>query len=231
MRKISPENIRDDFLAKLADLAQFHNVGLAGFHHEADQSTLTEHSLLSAAVIWERFVNDIFVAYLNRDSTRFKQHLQDSLQNHLKSAATPGRVFCKFGSLKFPEHLKKSDVLDLVDEAGSNITFPNFNELEKKAKKWLYTRDAEKFCSLTCQQKAVVNSVIALRNHIAHRSRRSLENMNIVLTRRDLNNTGIKRNKNRVRNVGAWLKSTPARHNQTRFVIIINFLCDIGRSF
>jgi len=231
VRKISPDAVRDDFRQQLADLTTFHNTGFSAFTSETDQSTLTEHSLLAAAVTWEGFVSDMFIAYINRDATRFKQHLQDSFDTHLGTSSTPKRVFDTFGSLSFPDHLKKADVIALANSMGNNITFSNFDLLEQKAGIWLIAAHATRFSGLTAQQKAVVNSVIALRNHIAHRSQRSLDAMNEVLARGVLHPTGIKRLDNRFHNVGAWLKSTPVGHNQTRFAIIINTLDGIGATF
>ncbi|WP_173984069.1 HEPN domain-containing protein [Magnetospirillum sp. SS-4] len=231
MRKISPNDIRDDFRQQLSDLTTFHNTGFAAFTSEADQSTLTEHSLLAAAVTWEGFVSDMFIAYINRDATRFKQHLKDSFETHLNASSTPKRVFDAFGTLTFPLHLKKADVLALANSMGNNITFPNFDQLEQKAGTWLVAAHAAKFSGLTAQQKAVVNSVIALRNNIAHRSKRSLDAMNDVLALGVLHPTGIRRLNNRFHNVGAWLKSIPVGCRETRFVIIINILDGIGAAF
>lgn len=231
MRKISPDDVRDDFRQQLADLTTFHNTGFAAFTSETDQSTLTEHSLLAAAVTWEGFVSDMFIAYINRDATRFKQHLQTSFTEHVKTADKPKLVFDKFGAITFPKHLKKADVSELADSVGNNVTFPNFDELEKRAGTWLVPAHAAKFSGLTAQQKAVVNSVIVLRNHIAHRSQRSLDAMNEVLAKGALHPTGIKRLNNSVSNVGAWLKAKPAGHAETRFAIIIAILDGIGATF
>lgn len=231
MRKISPGGVRDDFRQQLTDLTQFHNRGFAAFTSETDQSTLTEHSLLAAAVTWEGFVSDMFIAYINRDATRFKQQLKASFDVHVNTASTPMRVFEKFGILTFPTHLKKADVLALANSTGNNITFSSFDLLEEKADKWLVAAHATKFSGLTAQQKAVVNSVIALRNHIAHRSQRSLDAMNEILARGVLHPTGIQRLNNRFHNVGAWLKSTPAGRNETRFAIIMRTLDGIGAAF
>ena len=231
MRKVSPDALRDDFRRQLADLTTFHNTGFATFPSGTDQSTLTDHSLLAAAVTWEGFVSDMFIAYINRDATRFKQHLKDSFETHLSNSSTPKRVFDAFGALTFPAHLKKAEVLALANSMGNNITFANFDQLEEKAGTWLVAAHAVKFSGLTAQQKAVVNSVIALRNHIAHRSQRSLDAMNDVLAHGSLHPTGIRRLNNRFHNVGAWLKSTPVGHNQTRFAIIISTLDGIGATF
>lgn len=231
LRKISPADVRDDFRRQLADLTRFHNTGFAAFTSEADQSTLTEHSLLAAAVTWEGFVSDMFIAFINRDATRFKDHLKASFQTHVNAASTPTRVFEKFGALAFPTHLKKADILALADSMGNNITFSNFHLLQEKAGKWLVAAHAAKFTGLNAQHKAVVDAVIALRNHIAHRSQRSLDAMNEILARGALNPTGIQRLNNRFSNVGAWLKSTPAGRNETRFALIMNTLDGIAATF
>lgn len=231
MRKISPAGIRDTFLAQLASLGGFHRRGLEVFAAESDHSTLTEHSLLAAAVAWEGFVSDIFIAYINRDATRFKQHLKDSLESHVRIAATPSRVYGAYGGLIFPAHLKKADVHALANGLGNNITFPNFFELEGKAGTWLTPAHAARFMGLTNAQKAVVNAVIALRNHIAHKSQRSLDAMNDALDQGALHPTGIRRGPNRFHQVGAWLKATPPGQALSRFETILATLEVIGETF
>ena len=221
MRKVSPVDVRNDFRGQLAAITAFHNTGSAAFTSDADQSTLTEHTLLAAAVAWEGFVSDMFIAYINRDATRFKKHLQASFDAHMNTALTPKRVFSAFGSLTFPTHLTKDDVLTFADSVGNNITFPNFDELDERANTWLVPAHASKFTTLTAQQKAVVNALVALRNHIAHRSQRSLDAMNGVLAQGALHPTGIRRLNNRFRNVGAWLKATPVGGIETRLATII----------
>ncbi|MCE8421760.1 hypothetical protein LZ190_24440, partial [Rhodovulum sulfidophilum] len=122
---------------------------------------MTEHSLLSAAVAWEGFVSDMFIAYINRDPARFKQHLQASFDEHLKTADKPKRIFEAFGTLVFPLHLKKADVQALADSVGNNITFSSFEKLEDKAGSWLVAAHAAKFSGLTNAQKAVIDGVIS----------------------------------------------------------------------
>lgn len=232
MRKISPTDVRNDFRTQLANLTTFHNIGLAGFASESDQSTLTEHSLLAAAVAWEGFISEMFVAYINRDPTQFKQSLSDAVESHLTNASIAKRAYARFGALSIPKHLSKADVLALADSIGNNITFPNFDELQDKAEKWLVTAHAEKkFTRLSAQQKAIVNSVIALRNYIAHRSIRSLHAMNDALEKGALHQTGIRRGANRFHNVGAWLKSTPIGRTETQLTTIIRMLDGIGATF
>ena len=231
MRKISPNDVRDDFREQLRNLSDFHTEACTALTGQAQQSTLTENNLLAAAVAWEGFVSDMFIAYINRDATQFKQHVENSFTEHLRNSGTPERAFDKFGTMSFPAHLKKADVLALADNFGNNITFSNFKLLEEKAKSWLVEEHAEKFTRLTAQHKAVVNSVIALRNHIAHRSDRSLTAMNDTLAKGVLTPLRIKRLGNRFHNVGAWLKSVPIGSTETRFTILMTQLDQIAGTF
>ena len=231
MRKISPDNVRDDFKRQLADLTTFYNTGLSAFSTKNEKSTLTEHSLLAAAVSWEGFVSEIFIAFINRDATQFKEHLRLSLEAYVKKSSKHEQIYNAFGSLSFSKHLNKADVLNLADSVGNNITFPCFEELQRKANAWLIEEHAEKFSNRSDQQKVVINSLIAMRNHIAHRSKRSLDAMNEVLSRGALQPTGIRRLDNRFSNVGAWLKATPAGGNETRFATILRMLNEIGNNF
>lgn len=228
MRKISPADIKRDFQTQLTDLTSFYRAGMLAFTSQKDQSTLTEHTLLASAVAWEGFVSDMFIAYINVDATRFKQHLKDAFDDHLKTQEKSSRVFKAYGKLLFPAHLSKADVQALANSTGNNITFPNFSELEERSKKWHVKAHADKFGNLTKSQKALVDAVIGLRNHIAHRSQRSGDAMNKLLAVGALHTTKIKRGDNKINSVGAWLKSTPVKHNAPRVETIIDALVAIG---
>lgn len=224
MRKISPQDVRDDFCAQLVELSRFYQAGMAALSNDKDRSTLTEHSLLAAAVAWEGFVSDLFIAYINGDSTQFKEHLKNSFEERIKNQEKANRVFHKFGKLQFPKHLNKADVQLLANGTGNNITFSNFKDLEKRAATWLVGSDANKFKNLAKAQKALVNALIGLRNHVAHRSQRSLDAMNLLLADKALIPIGIQRRGNRLHNVGAWLKAVPAKKNESRIETIISTL-------
>jgi len=230
MRKISPQAIIDDFVKQLGDLKSFYMDGTKELSKDGDKSRLAEYSLLAAAVAWEGFVSDIFIAYINSDSAQFKQHLRNSFNEHLTEHDKANTVFLKYGKLEFPLHLTKADVQSLANSSGSNITFSSFALLEARARIWLVQQHADKFARLTLPQQAVVNAVIALRNHIAHRSKRSLDAMNEATANRTLYTTGIKRQDNKFHNVGAWLKAKPVSRNESRLLTIISFLDTIGRA-
>ena len=133
MRKISPIDVKSDFDEQLSTVEEFYQIGRQAFSTARNQSTFVEHSLLAAAVIWEGFVSDLFVAYVNRDPARFKQHMQDSLNHHLGPRSKQRRIFDEFGSLAFPAHLTKAQVIELLDAEGNNLTFSRYQDIEQKA--------------------------------------------------------------------------------------------------
>lgn len=224
MRKIQPASVKADFVAQLANLEAFYSKGMSMFSTDSDKSTFVESCLLVMAVAWEGFVSDLFVAYINGDAARFKQHLRDAFDHHLQGSGKPLQVFREFGSVVLPNHLTKKQVQLFADNEGSNITFSDFAKLEEKASVWLTPVSVARFTDLTVQQKAVVNSLIALRNHIAHRSQRSLDAMNEKTGAGALHITGLRRGDNNFHNVGAWLKSVPVGQQHTRFLLFLNQL-------
>lgn len=228
MRKISPDGVRSDFDAQLTAVENFYQAGKQAFSSDRDQSTFVEHSLLAAAVIWEGFLSDMFIAYVNRDPARFKQHLEASFNQHLSSSKKPKRVFDQFGTLRFPDHLTKAQVIELADGDGNNVTFSKYQDIEDRADKWLTVPNAQKFRNRSAPEKATINALIALRNQIAHRSQRSLDAMNDALLSGALYQTGLQRGQNKFHNVGAYLKARPAGIQQTRFSIILSTLRAIG---
>jgi hypothetical protein len=228
MRKISPQSIIDDFVEQLGDIKDLYVEGIGALSHDGGKSRLAEYSLLAAAVAWEGFISDILIAYINKDSARFKQHLRNSFDEHLKEHDKAKTVFSKYGKIELPSHLSKADVQSLANISGSNITFSSFALLEERARAWLVQPHAEKFIVITPSQKGVVNAVIALRNHIAHRSKRSLDAMNDALAEGALYTTGLKRQDNKFHNVGAWLKAKPVGRSESRLITIISILETIG---
>lgn len=228
MRKISPQSVIDDFVKQLRDIKSLYMEGIGSLSNDEGKSRLAEYSLLAAAVAWEGFISDMFIAYINSDSAQFKQHLKNSFDEHLTEHDKANTAFLKYGKLEFPSHLTKADVQSLANSSGSNITFSSFALLEARAGIWLVQQHADKFARLTPPQKAVVNAVIALRNHIAHRSKRSLDAMNDAVAAGALYTTGIKRQDNKFHNVGAWLKAKPVGRNESRLITIISLLESIG---
>jgi hypothetical protein len=227
VRKINPTAVKKDFAVGIKALEGFYGKGYSAFTSESDRSTLTEHSVLTAAVLWEGFVNDLLIAYINRDASNFKEHLKNSFEAAVGDGK-PRLIFTKYGKLAFPAHLKKAAIEQLADQDGGNITFPDFTQLENKVETWLSPNDANKFKSLTPRQKAAISALIAVRNHIAHRSSRSLKAMNAKVAVGALYGSGLQRGANQIHNVGVWLKAKPQPAAMPRFATMLQILDGIG---
>ena len=228
MRKINPADVRADFQKQLSGTEDFYRKGMSALTGDADRSTLAGNTLLILAVQWEGIVNDMFIAYINRDATQFKESIRNAFNEEIRDSGRPKLVFETFGKLEIPDHLTKSQVQDLADLSGNNITFSNFDKLQDRARSWLVAQDAQRFTGLSARQKETVNAMIALRNHLAHRSKRSLDAMNKALEAGALYNSGLQRATNRINLPGSWLKARPPNKQVTRLELFLEELKRIG---
>lgn len=221
MRKTDPDDVRNDFAAGLADVVSFYETAFAAITGDKDRTLLVEHTFLAAAVLWEGYVSDLLVAYINRDTTRFRQHLKDALEAGMSTKQKT--IYTNYVSLSVPVHIKKGDIVELVDAGGNNITFSHFGELVEAANRWLVPASANRITGRTASQKASVNAWIAIRNHIAHRSERSGKAMNAALAKGELHGTGLGRvGPNAVKHVGSFLKSTPVGKQSPRIKLYLD---------
>jgi hypothetical protein len=227
MRKINPANVKSDFSKQLNELLLFYKAGLPSFT-PSGKSTFTEHTLLAAAVAWEGFINDLFIAYINVRPAKFSAHIKNALEQQIAGSEKANLIYKKFTTLTIPRHLKKDEIEEIADHVGNNITFSNYDLLERRSGQWHVLADEGKFKALTPAQKATINAIISLRNHIAHRSDRSLAAMNDTTFKGVLNPTGLRRGARKFHLVGAWLKAIPAGKAKTRIEIAIDELLAIG---
>lgn len=226
MRKSNPDDVRADFAAGLADVVAFYDAADASLPGDKNKTLLVEHTFLAAAVLWESFVSDLLIAYVNRDASRFTVHLKDALETDL--APKQREIYSRYASLSIPEHIKKGDVVSLIDANGNNITFSNFASLEDAAGRWLAAGHAARITGRSNLEKATVNAAICIRNHIAHRSKRSLEALNDALAKGIFHNTGRGRGANEVRHVGSFLKAVPVGMQASRIHVYLSAIGAIG---
>jgi hypothetical protein len=217
MRKINPASVKADFATLAGELLSFHDRVAAALGTKRDVSALAETTALRLAVIWEGFVSDLFVAYINRDCSVFAAHLQRAFEQEF--SGKQDAIFDQFGSLSFPAHMDRARILSLVDRQDQNITFRNIEEMQSRAGQWLAAADRARFDSLTARDRAVIDLLVSIRNHLAHRSKGSLDKLNAALDAGALHPTGLRRGGNGVSNVGSYLKAVQTgRTRVTRLV-------------
>lgn len=222
MRKMNPAGVKNDFITSLTELDTFYTTTSAVLTLASQRTFLTENSMLAAAVLWEGFISDLLVAYINRDSTRFSTHLRDALRHGLSDKQDT--ILTKYARLNIPAHLNKAEIQELVDANGNNITFSHFGALVDQTKSWLVPIDADRFRLRNQKEKSVINSLIAIRNHLAHRSERSHNAMNDALGVGALQPVGLKRGQKKINSVGPYLKTIAPGKNVTRLELFINEL-------
>lgn len=226
MRKINPINVRQDFDSSIADLIAFYATVKSGLTLDKDQSFLAENTVLTAATLWESFINDLFVAYINRDSTQFAIHLKNAFE--ADRTVKQKQIANRFVQLSFPQHMPVQMITSLLDEVGNNVTFPSYAAMKKGARIYLGAANAATIAGLSGVQGATINLWIALRNHIAHRSARSLKAMNDALKVGALHGSGLRRDVRDVHHVGGYLKAKGAHNLPPRVEIILGSMRAIG---
>ena len=222
MRKINPADVRADFASGLADITTFYATAHAAITRDRDRTFLVESTFLSAAVLWEGFVSDLFLAYINRDATQFAQHLQNALTEALTDK--PQRIFQNYASVNIPQHLTKEAIVSLIDPRGSNITFRNYDDLATGANRFLVVGHRAGITGLPAADQRTIDAVIAVRNQIAHRSRQSRTSMNNALNAGALHNSGLRRGPNEISQIGPWLKARPQPQQPQRIELFLSRL-------
>ncbi len=218
MRKINPASVLTDFGRIVNDLEAFHQRVSGVLLSKKDVSTFSESTALSLAVAWEGFVSDILVAYINRDCSTYAVHLQSAFKSEFSGKQDV--IYHSFGRLEFPRHMDRTTVLALVDRRDQNITFSTAREMQDAARRWLVPADHARFDSLNSGDRAIIDLLISLRNHLAHGSQGSLDRMNDAMAMNALHGTGLNRGARSIYNVGSYLKAV--HHGRTRLAILVS---------
>lgn len=229
MRKINPVDVHKDFNSALNKLINFYILVAKSLPKEDDKSFLAENIIISAAALWEGFINDLFISYINNDNSRFIMHLRNALAE--KQNPKQKEISSRYVKFDFPKHMKVKEITSLLDKSGSNITFSTYVDLKKGAKSYLSPVHSDKFKNITRAQGATIDLWISIRNHIAHRSERSRIKMDECLKTGALHNTGLKRGRNAVNDIGAYLKAREKNNSMPRINIIFDSMREISTTF
>jgi len=219
VRTMDPAIVKTSFWNQLSDVFGFYQ-RTSLLVAAQDANILARSTLMASATLWESFISDLFVAYINRDPSRFAEHMQSALAATLSpKQAVIQQNFAKFTP---PSSIPKKLILKIIDHNGSNLTFEGAKSLADGAKRYLNAQDRLPFMNLTGQQKACLNLWLAARNHIAHDSDKSRIALKDAVTDGRLNGTGLQRNQNQIINTGAYLRAASAPGGVTRLEVLIN---------
>ena len=180
MRKIDPADVRGGFSNEASELlAYFERIrpNLAGDPHEkADTSQLASMVFLDLYVGFERFLSDLFLAYLNRDFSLYQQDLDGRIQQSVESRFSPWAA--ERISFDPVDHVKVDELESIIDSDGWNLTFKNADAIVKKATDWLVPAYATRITSLTSADMRLIDTARAVRDFIAHQSKGAKRRMN-----------------------------------------------------
>lgn len=217
MRKINPQAVWQDFEIQLTEQLDFFRRSFQALTSAQDRSISSENFALSTGVMFEGYVNDVIMAYVNKDCTQLLDHLTLSIERQLPDGKAR-RGFSELGSLGQRKHLNKAQLQSILDPDGRNTSFPSYDAIHARARQWLVQEHLSKFDALDARDKAVVNLAIAVRNNVAHRSKSSLDTLNGAVAVGALYQTGLLRSAYKVGRVGVYLKAV--EKGETRAVLL-----------
>lgn len=207
MRTIDPKSIRTDYLDALGDVqTTFLAVNASGIPGNG-KKLISEFSFLSAAILLEGFISDLFVAYINRDNSVFVGDLLGKMSIGASDAhATRAK---NFATISIEKHLTAANIRSVLDSRDYNITFHTVAEMKADAGRWLADPYKSYFTGISADQSATLTAAKAIRNFLAHRSIASKCEMQKALIAPDLP-APLRRGQHNVRDVGSFLCSRPA---------------------
>ncbi len=162
---------------------------------------LAEQCVLGLAVMWEAFIHDLIVSYIEENSDVCVGFHQNRVRQSIESKS---KLFAKWVTIDIPDALSRAQIELMVDPDGWNVTADSAETLAKRATQFLSAPHAIKF-SLADQDRRFVDLLISTRNYLSHRSAGSLKTMKQRV--KDLDTASPL--KGAVTTVGAYLKARP----------------------
>jgi hypothetical protein len=153
----------------------------------------------------EEFRSDWHIAAINRDSTRFRAYVTDEIKKVVATsryAQASDYVQVSMG------HLNVSALRKLLDPRGFHLSFDNTKDWQRRAGNELSDKYAKKLHHIIKADRRLLDTVVAIRNCVAHNSQSSIESMNGALSALDeKKDKHLRRDNNRVRpsGLGAYL--------------------------
>lgn len=186
-------------------LALYDELLLAVYQKKRQQSLesmLAEQCVLGLAVMWEAFIHDLIVSYIEENSDVCVGFHRTRVRQSIESKS---KLFAKWVTIEIPDVLSRTQIELMVDPDGWNLTADSAETLAKRATQFLSAPHAIKF-SLADQDRKFVDLLIATRNYLSHRSAGSLKIMKQRV--KDLDVASPLRTE--LTTVGAYLKARPS---------------------
>lgn len=230
MRKADHKATCHRFALQVHDLAVFHEDTAARLPPLASNAqwhnALTETVFHRVYVLFEIFISDVLIDFINKDSRVFLGHFSQTIGQSIESKyGVKHRTRITYHSEK---HLSIREIEALADKEGRNIPFSEARGIIQRAHLWLAPQFAAKFDSIPTDRLLVVDAAKAIRNSIAHGSISAHAEANSAL--RALPSSGacahLRRTNNDVKTLGPYLRVM--RNGKNRLNIYIDELSEFA---
>jgi hypothetical protein len=225
MRTQDPAVIRSDFLSSLIDIETAFKATQVGVADEQAKKLVAEYLFVATATLFEGYLSDLFVAYINRDSEKLRGFLISKIS--IDAEDEYARRAVKHVESSIP-HLSVDRIKEILDPSGYNITFKTTAKMKEAAGTWLSDADKAHIVGVSAAECAVIDFIKAVRNYLAHRSEAARAKMDEALFATDLPDV-FRRNANAVTDVGAYLLSRQS--TLLRFEHALNQVRQLGAKF
>jgi hypothetical protein len=223
------DKVRKTFCKRISDVTRSHEELILAVHNkkseQALKTMLVEQYVMLSVVLWESFVNDIFLAYALDNSSVAVGNLKRRIGQSVEGKFGAHAASCIRFSVRQP--ITKGRLALLLDPKNWNITVRSAEELSSKANELLHARSAKKF-SLAKSDAQFLDFVVAFRNFLSHRSKGSRATMKEALSR--ITEADNKFLCGSTKNVGGYLKYVCTGGN-SRAVSFVNRLVTLAAKF
>jgi hypothetical protein len=172
-----PVQVVTTFQKRISDSLNLYDELVLAVHQKKRQqsleSMLAEQCVLALAVMWEAFVHDLIVSYIEESSETCVGFHHNRVTQSIESKS---KLFAKWVTIDVPPILTRAQIELMVDPDGWNVTADSAETLAKRATQFLSAPHAIKF-SLADLDRKFVDLLIATRNYLSHRSTGSLKTM------------------------------------------------------
>jgi hypothetical protein len=225
MRTVDPNNIKTDFIAALMDIEEAHSSVSASAIPKSQVHLLAEYTFLGAAILMEGYISDLFVAYINKQNSRFIL----TLTNHMEIEGDEpySKRAKQYAVVDIASHLTIDKIRKILDPKDWNVSFVSAADLKGKAGQWLDQAYASRITNLSPSHCALYDTTKAIRNFLAHRSGSAKNVMQDALINQDLP-VEFRRGVNNVDKVGNFLESKPVGESQSRLRFYISEIRNIA---
>ena len=204
-----PSQVGDSFTQRISGLLKDYDDLVLAVRNKRRQASLetmlAEQTVMSLGVLWESFLHDLLIAYVERHPLNCRNDFAKKV-NKLVIDKLPGTT--QWIRFNFPSSPTPNQLEHLIDPKGWNIAAKSAAELGKQANNWLGATDARKF-ALNADDATFFDYLVALRNYLAHRS----EGSRGILSQKvkDLSQNPVNSDlRAQLRQVGTYLKQQTA---------------------